>query len=497
LEAFMVRRLVVSGTLVVIALAGTAGAFLLRSRREVTTSSAEAYRYYLAGRENDQKMYEQEAITAYAEALKFDPHFHSAAIRLELLQHRADTDNERIKSLVASARRDADSLTPRERLLIDILSAALDNDDAAREKYGKEYIRRFPRDPEGYKERAQFLMKNDKLDEAIAVYQQLLSVDPNYAIAYNSLGYYSMGKSEFGKAEDYLKRYQYLAPDQANPYDSLGELYANLGRYDDAESSLKKALEIKPDFAPAWAHLGTVQVGRGNLLAAAEDFRRAAEMTESVPFKFSWSFARASALLAAGKPDEAWALSEKIDASFRSRPEGQARSWQSWLAFRRTILATLTNHLDAARESLRALDESVAKMKPYEQKDWTKNVEIVRALLARAEGRHEEAVAGFRNFVSEKKASMSGFDYFPDREYVRMAYAESLVALGRKSEAEDALRPILVRNPKFEPALQLVSRLGLSAPDASKAIAHANPAPPAPASSASVPSGSRPGASAR
>src|SRR4051794_21031401 len=123
----MVRRLVISGTLVVLALAGTARAYFLRARREGTTSSPEAYRHYLAGRENEQKLYEPEAISAYADALKYDPHFHSAAIRLELLQHRVD--NDRVKSLIASARKDADSLNPRERLMIDILSATIEHDD--------------------------------------------------------------------------------------------------------------------------------------------------------------------------------------------------------------------------------------------------------------------------------------------------------------------------------------------------------------------------------
>ena len=87
---------------------------------------------------------------------------------------------------------------------------------------------------------------------------------------------------------------------------------------------------------------------------------------------------------------------------------------------------------------------------------------------------------------------MGGFDYFPDREYTRMAYAESLVALGRKEEAEAILRPILTRNPKFEPALQLVSHLGLSAPEV---IVRSAPAPLAPAPGS--PTDSRPGTSAR
>ncbi|MEO6324206.1 MAG: tetratricopeptide repeat protein [Thermoanaerobaculia bacterium] len=444
----------------------------------------------MAGRENEQKIYEPEAISAYAEALKYDPHFHSAAIHLELLQHRAD--NDRVKALIAAARKDADSLTPRERLMIDILSANLDNDIEARERHVNDYIRRFPTDPDGYKERADMLMKKGKPDEAVAVYQQLLSVDPNYAIAYNNLGYYSMGNGDFAKSEDFLKRYQYLAPDQANPYDSLGELYANIGRYDDAEASLKKALEIKPNFAASWGHLGTVQVGRGNLLAAAENFRRAAEMTESVQMRFQWNIAQTSALVAAGKLDEAWDQTEKLDASWRQRPDGQSRIWQTRLAFRRCIFATLTKHLEAARESRKALEESVAKMKPLEQKDWAKNLGVSAALLACAEGRDEEAIAGFQSVLADQKLSMGGFDYFPDREYTRMAFAETLVKLGRTEEAEQALAPILKRNPKFEPALQLIARLGMNVPDV---IAHASPTVPPPV--AETPSGPRPGAAAR
>ena len=64
-------------------------------------------------------------------------------------------------------------------------------------------------------------------------------MNPNYATAYNTLGYASAARGDYAKAEDYLKRYRYLAPNQANPFDSLGELYAFTGRYDEAEDVLK------------------------------------------------------------------------------------------------------------------------------------------------------------------------------------------------------------------------------------------------------------------
>src|ERR1035441_8940641 len=62
--------------------AGTAAAFFLRSRRDVTTSSEQARKAYNEARENDLKMYDREAISGYATALQYDPHFVMATLRL-------------------------------------------------------------------------------------------------------------------------------------------------------------------------------------------------------------------------------------------------------------------------------------------------------------------------------------------------------------------------------------------------------------------------------
>ena len=44
--------------------------FFLKSRRDVTTSSEKAWKAYNEARENDLKMYEREAISGYAAALR-------------------------------------------------------------------------------------------------------------------------------------------------------------------------------------------------------------------------------------------------------------------------------------------------------------------------------------------------------------------------------------------------------------------------------------------
>jgi tetratricopeptide (TPR) repeat protein len=97
------------------------------------------------------------------------------------------------------------------------------------------------------------------LDDADRLYQHLKEIDPNWVVAYNSLGYIKMMQRRFAEAEEHFKSYRFIAPDQANPHDSLGELYITIGRYEDAEATLERAIEIKPDFWASYFHLAVLK----------------------------------------------------------------------------------------------------------------------------------------------------------------------------------------------------------------------------------------------
>ena len=287
-----------------LAVAGTAGAFFMRSRRDVTTTSEKAWRAYHEAAENDLKMYEREAISGYAAALQEDPHFVMATLRLA--DHMRGRDPDRAKSLLASAARHRDEITDREKLLLRIYEERWGRRDmAVLGKLFDEYVERFPDDPEGYRLRASHFSNVNRNADAIAEYERLLAINPNYATAYNTLGYYWAERGDFAKAEDFLKRYRYLAPDQANPFDSLGELYARVGRYDEAEENLRKALAIKEDFFASYGHLGSVEVGRGHPEKAAVWFRKAADAAAGPRDRADFRFLVVVTLCDAGKIEEA------------------------------------------------------------------------------------------------------------------------------------------------------------------------------------------------
>jgi tetratricopeptide (TPR) repeat protein len=302
-------------------------------------------------------------------------------------------------------------------------------------------------------------MREGKTEEMLATYERLLSIDPNQATAYNALGYHFIGRHDFVKGEDYLKRYRFLAPDQANPYDSLGELYANTGRYDEAEEHLKRALEIKPDFIPAIGHLGTLEVGRGNAGAAASFFRRAAEMSESWKEKHNLTGAAASALLDAGQPDEALAMLDQAAASMPKLSPKEEFFFRHDVVRSRAVLLALAGRADEAEAELARLPAVPEGLEPKESAAVEKSLIGPRAAIAGSRGDLEGAVRSLRELLAEEKESDDGFAYFPRTFRLRVWLADALVKLGRPDEARAELRPCLAVNPRFAPALAVIARI--------------------------------------
>jgi tetratricopeptide (TPR) repeat protein len=449
----------------VLALAGLAVAgavaFRMRASRDVTTSSERAYRAYREGVENDLKMYEREAMSSYAEALRYDPHFVMATLRLA--DKMRSRDPERAASLLASAARYRDDLTEREKLMLRIWEERWGKRDLkVLEALFDEYVRRFPKDPEGYKMRAGFLANAGRMPEALAEYERLIAVNPNYAEAYNTLGYYWARNGDNAKAEDYLKRYRYLASDQANPYDSLGEFYAFTGRYDEAEETLRKALSIKDDFYAAWGHLGTVEAGRGNPVKAAEYFRKASDNAPSTFQRYDFRFLAAMCLVDAGRPEDAVKEMDAASAEIASMPPGaEAKKLKAGDSYRRAALFGRIGRTSEAEAALAALDLSAVTdpKDPKSQEMAAREMGLVRGVIAMGAGRDAEAVTLLTSALENKQSKgFAGSDYYPVNTLARLALAASLGRMGRADDAAKALAPILEKNPRFFPALQSLAR---------------------------------------
>jgi tetratricopeptide (TPR) repeat protein len=457
-----VKRLAIVAAVVALVAASAAGALYVHARREVTTSSREALRFYRQGRENELKMYERDAVASFAEALRHDPHFVLATVHLAgFLRQR---DPERAKSLLECVGRFRDEITPREDLTFSIADAQVKGDFEKAATLAEQYAHQYPEDPEAYQFRANALARKGKAQEVVAEYQKLLSLNPNYATAYNSLGYYYAKQGEFAKGEDYLKRYRFLAPDQANPYDSLGELYANTGRYDEAEESLKKALAIKPDFFPSVAHLGTVAIGRGDFGGAAAQFLRAADLVDTPGMKVEFLASAAFLLASSGKEADARHALDRIDTEYAAAADVEKKLLTKTVRLNQAATLARLGDSEKAEAALHEAEAAVSAKSDFENGEkqhssFTRDVAAVRGLLASAKGDYDSAAELLKSAISDETNPTGSFDYVPYQSFVRVALAGCLRQLGKHDEAEGTLKLVLARNPHFAPAVAEMARL--------------------------------------
>ena len=225
---------------------------------DVTTSSMEAYKYYLGGRENLQKLYYDEARVALEKAVTLDPDFAMAYAALASaysgLQNieASDTAIKRAKALMHKA-------TEKEKSIIEGSYALLIEKD--KEKYSRllqQRAEKFPREKGIIQAVGENYYFDGAYDQAIKAFNQALELDPNYGPAHNMLGYTYLDRGEFSKAVEHLKKSAFLLPGEANPLDSLGEAYFWMGRLDDSAANYKQALEIKSDFDSAIFAVGYI-----------------------------------------------------------------------------------------------------------------------------------------------------------------------------------------------------------------------------------------------
>ncbi len=214
---------------------------------DVTTSSLEAYDYYLKGLEAGDKFYYNDASEFFKKAVELDPefaiaYFHLARMNSKLMNFELYHENLR------KAKAFSEKATEKERLYIDArYSASVDGNRDAYLNILNTIINKYPKEKRVYYELAQ-VYKNYDAAKAIELFKKALELDPNYGVVLNELAYTYVNLGEFDKAIDYFKRYAVASPGDANPLDSLAELYFEMGRFEESIAKYKEAVEIKPDF---------------------------------------------------------------------------------------------------------------------------------------------------------------------------------------------------------------------------------------------------------
>jgi serine/threonine protein kinase/Tfp pilus assembly protein PilF len=214
---------------------------------DVTTSSLEAYDYYLKGLEAKDKFYYNDALEFFKKAVELDPEFAIAYFYLAEMNswlRNFELYNDNLKKAKAFS----DKATEKERLYIEArYSASVDEDRESYLNSLNAIINKYPQEKRIYHELAQ-VHKNYDPAKAIELFKKALELDPNYGVVLNELAYTYVSLGKFDNAIDYFKQYAVVSPGDANPLDSLAELYFKIGRFEESVAKFKEAVEIKPDF---------------------------------------------------------------------------------------------------------------------------------------------------------------------------------------------------------------------------------------------------------
>jgi tetratricopeptide (TPR) repeat protein len=118
--------------------------------------------------------------------------------------------------------------------------------------------------------------RNGEFERAVNLFKKALELNPDYADAYNYLGYMYADKGiNLDESLRLIEKAISYEPNNGAFIDSLGWIYFKLGKYDRALAELQRAVELIQDDAVVFEHLGDVYQKLGKVDKAAIEWQRA------------------------------------------------------------------------------------------------------------------------------------------------------------------------------------------------------------------------------
>ncbi len=132
-------------------------------------------------------------------------------------------------------------------------------------------------DPDTWNHLGISYMSKENLEEALAAFEEALSLDDQYPVIYKNLGnlYFSIflkekSSSAYQKSLENYKKAIELDSTYASAYNGLGAVYLQTAQNEEAIYCFTKAIELKPDYGPAVYNLGLAYLNSGKMNKAYE-----------------------------------------------------------------------------------------------------------------------------------------------------------------------------------------------------------------------------------
>jgi len=243
----------------------------------ITTSSEEARRLYLEGRDLSEKLRFTDSRKLFELAAAKDKTFALAQLGLANTAGTAKDFFGALNRAVALAGK----VSEPERLMILGLEAGAKGEVARqRESYTK-LTQAYPKDERGFNLLGGYHFGQQDYPAAVDAYRKAIAINPSFSPPYNLLGYAYSLMEKYPEAEAAFKRYIELIPNDPNPYDSYAELLMKTGRFEESIKNYEKALSVDPNFVASYVGIGNDHIFMGRADDARKTFAKLAAVARN------------------------------------------------------------------------------------------------------------------------------------------------------------------------------------------------------------------------
>jgi len=273
----------------------------------VTTSSDEARKEYLAGRDLSEKLRITDSIAHYDKAISLDPNFALAELNRAQVSPSAKEFFEHLKKAVALS----DKASDGERMLIQATEAGANADPTKQKEILEKLVAAYPDDERAHFNLGGYYFGQQDFAQAITHYKKATELAPDYSTAFNILGYAYRQNEAYSDAENAFKKYIELIPNDPNPYDSYAELLLKMGRFDEAITQYNKALAIEPNFINSHFGIAAALTYKGDAGEAIAELQKMTQKARTDGERRTALFGQTVVALDSGKFDQALAETAK------------------------------------------------------------------------------------------------------------------------------------------------------------------------------------------
>jgi tetratricopeptide (TPR) repeat protein len=273
----------------------------------ITTSSEEARKEYLAGRDLQEKLRITDSIQHFDKAISLDPNFALAELNRANVSPTAKEFFDHLKKAVVLS----DKASDGERMLIQANEAGANANPSKQKEILEKLVAAYPNDERAHFNLGGYYFGQQDYKQAISHYKRSTELDPNYSTAFNILGYAYRQDENYNDAETAFKKYIELIPNDPNPYDSYAELLLKMGRFDEAITQYKKALALDSNFLNSHFGIAAALTYQGKASDALAELQKMTDKARTDGERRTALFGQMVVAADGGKLDQALAELQK------------------------------------------------------------------------------------------------------------------------------------------------------------------------------------------